>query len=605
MKYLRRHGTHRSRSAFVAGLLVVTLVLAGVLAHQAQDSARSHRAAAESALRDFAAFAGGEFGHRVEKTLDEHLVRPALWIVLGADDTLGYPATQLLRKGLDNARYQRLPVRTEFSYSLLSGDLTAVGAPISAEVRAWIADSLAVTGLGRECPCWEYDVSFPRVEGPAVMIVHALKGARPERPDAAFGLIADAQALRGMLAADFYGASLLPASLTGDVPNDSLLAVRVTAPDGRVLFASERTIDASLGVVDTLRGSYRGLVVETSMRPEAAEALVIGGLPRSRLPLLLVLLAVTSALIAAAILQLRREYELARLRSEFVSSVSHELRTPLAQIRMFGETLLLGRVRSEHERIRSLEIIDQESRRLTYLVENVLQFSRSERQVLRVEPSTIALGPLVRATAETFAPLAESAGTKLAVRADDHLVVEADAQALRQVLLNLLDNAVKYGGPGQTITVGCVKQGDAAHVWVDDEGAGVAPADRERVWDAFWRTENASDSGVAGAGIGLSVVSDIATLHGGDAWVEGSPSGGARFVVALPGARRFDRALEEIDVAALPEVSAGGRGAATDEPPGAAMQPPATAAASKEQGDGTGEERDLAGPTRRPAGLPS
>lgn len=604
MKFLRRHGTHRSRSAFVAGLLVVTLGLAAVLAYQAQDSARSHRAAAESALQDFAAFAGGEFGHRVEKTLDERLVQPALWIVLGADDTLRYPATQLLRKGLDNVRYQRLPVRTEFSYSMLTGEVTAVGAPMSPEVRRWIADSLAVSGLGRECPCWEYDVSFPRVNGPAVMVVHALKGARPEHPDAAFGFIADAQALSGLLAADFQGASLLPASLTGGVPNDSLLAVRVTAPDGRVLFASERTIDGSLGVVDTLKGSYRGLVVETSMRPEAAEALVIGGLPRSRLPLLLVLLAVTSALIAAAILQLRREYELARLRSEFVSSVSHELRTPLAQIRMFGETLLLGRVRSENERVRSLEIIDQESRRLTYLVENVLQFSRSERQVLRMDPSPIALGPLVRSTAETFAPLAASAGASLAVRADDHLVVDADAKALRQVLLNLLDNAIKYGDPGQTITVGCVKQGDAAHVWVDDEGPGVAPRDRERIFDAFWRTENASDSGVAGAGIGLSVVREIATLHGGAAWVEESPSGGARFVVALPGARRVDRALGEIDVADLPVSPAGSR-AAIGGTAGAPMQPPGQDAASKERADGTGGARDPAGPTRRPAGLPS
>jgi signal transduction histidine kinase len=599
MGFLRRHGTHRSRSAFVAGLLVVTLGLAVLLAYQAQDSARSHRAAAESALRDFAAFAGGEFGHRVEKTLDEQLVQPGLWIILGADDTLRYPARALLAKGLDNARYQRVPILTEFAYSLLTGELTAVGAPIAPQISEWIADSLALSALGRECPCWEYDVSFPRASGEGVLLVHTLKGGS-DHPDAAFGFIADARGLGAMLANDFNGASLLPSSLTGGVPNDSLIAVRVTAPDGRVLFASERTIDASLGVVDTLSGSYHGVVVETSMRPEAAEALVIGGLPRSRLPLVLVLLAVTSALIAAAILQLRREYELARLRSEFVSSVSHELRTPLAQIRMFGETLLLGRVRSDAERQRSLEIIDQESRRLTYLVENVLQFSRSERQVLRIDPSPIALGPLVRSTAETFEPLAVAAGNTLEVRVDDHLVVEADAKAIRQVLLNLLDNAVKYGGVRQALTVGCVKRGDDALVWVDDAGPGVPEPDRERIWDAFWRMERESDAGVAGAGIGLSVVREIATLHGGTSWVEDSEGGGARFVVALPGARRSEQPLDEIELTER-GGSAPGSASAIGGTAEAGVKPAASVPVSKEADGPGGSPR----PSGRPAGVTS
>src|SRR5205823_8566778 len=108
--------------------------------------------------------------------------------------------------------------------------------------------------------------------------------------------------------------------------------------------------------------------------------------PRSRLPLLAGLTVLTAALVLIAIVQLRREHELSRLRADFVSGVSHELRTPLAQIRMFSETLLLGRVRSDDERVRSLEIIDQEARRLTHLVENLLHFSRSERRLTRLAP---------------------------------------------------------------------------------------------------------------------------------------------------------------------------------------------------------------------------
>src|SRR5256885_11553687 len=135
-----------------------------------------------------------------------------------------------------------------------------------------------------------------------------------------------------------------------------------------------------------LQGDWSSDVCSSDL-PDMAPKLVIGGMPRSNVPMLLSLLALTAGLVVAALLQLRREYELSQLRADFVSGVSHELRTPLAQIRMFSETLLLGRVRSDEERERSLGIIDQEARRLTHLVENLLHFSRSERRLTRPSPS--------------------------------------------------------------------------------------------------------------------------------------------------------------------------------------------------------------------------
>src|SRR5439155_6161105 len=180
-----------------------------------------------------------------------------------------------------------------------------------------------------------------------------------------------------------------------------------------------------------------------------ADKLVIGGLPRSQLPFVLGVLLLTAGLIVTALVQLRREYDLARLRTDFVSGVSHELRTPLAQIRMFGETLLLGRVRSETERRRSLEIIDQEARRLTHLVENLLHFSRSERQTHRVAPAPTWMAPLVRSVVEAFAPLATPRRARLRTDLAEGVVAAVDAEAFRQMLLNLLDNAVKYGPEDQ------------------------------------------------------------------------------------------------------------------------------------------------------------
>src|ERR1041385_3963422 len=166
-------------------------------------------------------------------------------------------------------------------------------------------------------------------------------------------------------------------------------------------------------------------------------------MPRSQRWRLIAMLALTAGLVAAALLQLRREYELSQLRADFVSGVSHELRTPLAQIRMFSETLLLGRVRSDDERVRSLEIIDQEARRLTHLVENLLHFSRSERQSVRVAPVPTLLGPCVRGMVESFTPLAETRQVRLATSLPEGIVASVDESALRQMLLNFLDNAVK------------------------------------------------------------------------------------------------------------------------------------------------------------------
>jgi signal transduction histidine kinase len=240
----------------------------------------------------------------------------------------------------------------------------------------------------------------------------------------------------------------------------------------------------------------------------------------------------TALLIVVAVVQLRREAELARLRSDFVSSVSHELRTPLAQIRMFAETLLLGRVRSDAERTRSMEIIDQEARRLAHLVENVLHFSRAERQSLRLCPEPTPLAAHVREISETFAPIARARRVDVQLSIDEDVVVRVDRNALRQMLLNLLDNAIKYGPPGQTVTVGVRGDGDRARLWVEDEGPGIDPSQRERIFDPFVRLDRDANSAIGGSGIGLSVVRELAQMHGGRAYAEPGDHG-ARFVIEL------------------------------------------------------------------------
>ena len=202
----------------------------------------------------------------------------------------------------------------------------------------------------------------------------AWRAARPagNRP-AILGVVADPSFVTDVFARIAQQSPLLPPSLARE-PKD-LLSIRVATSDRHDLFSSSTVWSAytSETSLDERLGAFR---VAVALTGPAADRLIIGGLPRSRVPLLIGLLVITTGLIAVAFVQLRRERELIRLRADFVSGVSHELRTPLAQIRMFGETLLLNRVRSSEERHRSLEIIVQESRRLTLLIENVLQFAR-------------------------------------------------------------------------------------------------------------------------------------------------------------------------------------------------------------------------------------
>jgi signal transduction histidine kinase len=312
-----------------------------------------------------------------------------------------------------------------------------------------------------------------------------------------------------------------------------------------------------------LHRNFGGLRVQTAVRPEYASQLVIGGLPRSRLPLLLGMFVVSAALAVIAMIQLRREQELARLRSDFVSSVSHELRTPLAQIRLFLETLRLGRFTTEEQRRWSLDNIDRETNRLAHLVENVLQFSRANRgQPTRAVPESTDLAFEIDQIARAFEPLAASRRSRLALDLAPNVVVQLQRESFRQVLLNLLDNAVKYGPAGQTIRVSLesFKGSDplnalnaagssVARITVTDEGPGIPARERDAIWTPFFRGHAAGAQGTGGSGIGLAIVKDLVAQMAGSVEVVASPNGAA-FQVDLPigtNAPRSESAVRAVD----------------------------------------------------------
>jgi signal transduction histidine kinase len=237
-----------------------------------------------------------------------------------------------------------------------------------------------------------------------------------------------------------------------------------------------------------------------------------------------------------AALQVRREQELVRLRHDFTSSVSHELRTPLTQILLYGETLELGRAGGEDGRREAVGVIVQEARRLAHLVENVLHLSRAERRLVRVSPAPVAVAPLLREIVERFAPLAGADAVRIRTELDESLVATADIEAMHQIVINLLDNAVKYGGAGPIVLRAGLDR-DRVRLEVEDRGAGVPPGERDRIWQPFVRLR--SGGTIPGSGIGLAVVRELVGAHGGRCLVEPGSAGGARFVVELPGGARL------------------------------------------------------------------
>jgi signal transduction histidine kinase len=523
-----------TRLTSVVALLLLTLGVAGALAWQAHRAARSHEAVATRVQQDYVEFASWEFSRAARQEVTSRLER---WLqVIGcAASTRGLPVPDQLDSG-PGCQCDDLEARSLFRVDIDSDRVEVTGAPLGPEARKWVLGAL---NGERRIPARRHGhlMHAGMLDGRPTVIALSYAHNRYDAPVMVAGFAADPMVLAPAFTHVIDHRPLLPPSLAGG--SNTLLHVSLTSRDGSAIFGTEAP-ESWVRTEASMESPLDALRYQIALSPEHAGQLVIGGLPKSRLPLLLGLLGLTAVLLGVAVQQLRREHDLTRLRADFVASVSHELRTPLAQIRLFSETLLLGRVRSQEEARRSLEIIQQESRRLTHLVDNVLYFSRSERGTASLSPTPAPLASIAVELVEAFGPLARSGRSHVQVQVRTDVEAPVDGGAFRQILLNLLDNAVKYGRPDQTITIGIDRRANQAVITVDDQGPGVPFDAREQIWAPYSRLVSASSTAVAGAGIGLAVVRELVTLHGGSVRVEDAPGGGARFVVELPGATPGD-----------------------------------------------------------------
>ena len=241
-----------------------------------------------------------------------------------------------------------------------------------------------------------------------------------------------------------------------------------------------------------------------------------------------------AAELAARIERLR---QLEEMRSEFVANVSHELKTPVTSIRGFAETLRDGAEADPKLAKQYLGIIAAQAARLSSIIEDLLQLSRIEQEMRggsAIERAQCEIRPVVEAATGMLSAQAQEKGMRIELSCEDGLSSEINAHLVEQAVANLVDNAIKYSEEGTAVKVSARSEGGMVRIDVADEGPGIPPEHRTRIFERFYRIDKGRSRKLGGTGLGLAIVKHIAGLHGGGVSVESEVGRGSTFTISIP-----------------------------------------------------------------------
>ena len=279
---------------------------------------------------------------------------------------------------------------------------------------------------------------------------------------------------------------------------------------------------------------FRGLALGIKFQGTSAEAIGRRWAMQSFLILGVLSLLMVGGL-ALAYRSVSKEVALAHLKSDFVSNVSHELRTPLALIRLYAETLELGRITTPEKKEEYYRIIRKESERLTALINNILDFSRIEAGRKEYDFRETDIAELVRNTLDAYRYQIEQQGFAFEQNIDASIpAVRVDREAIARALVNLVNNALKYSADEKFLGVKLYRVNDFLKLEVIDRGIGITRRDQSKIFEKFYRTGDALVHNTKGSGLGLSLVRHITQAHGGEVEVESAPGKGSKFILTLP-----------------------------------------------------------------------
>ena len=334
-----------------------------------------------------------------------------------------------------------------------------------------------------------------------------------ERSEAILGNIAD-----GIVAVDRDGAIVLWNSMAEQVtgvPAGEAVGRRVVEVLQRELASEEGEPSGERGVAIARGGKEIWLSLTEAIMRDAAGA-ILGRIFAFR--------------------DVSSERAVEQLKSDFVATVSHELRTPLTSIYGFAETLLRQDVAfAEAERTTFLGYIASESERLIGIVDDLLNVARLEAGMVGIATAPVDVAAVVRRTVAAFEEAARANGHRFELDLPEGpLEADADDARLEEVMAHLVDNAVKFSPDGGTVTIAARRRGDAVEVRVEDEGLGISPGDRQRIFTKFVRGEAGPLASTQGTGVGLFLARGLLAAMGGRIWVESEEGAGSSFAFELP-----------------------------------------------------------------------
>lgn len=358
------------------------------------------------------------------------------------------------------------------------------------------------------------------------------KGSSPERP-----------ALAGFaLDPDYLKNTFFPQALNDVLPTEELSdpshpepAIMIRSAKEQSPFAASACWDGSKPEVERpFESVFTGLTLGIGLH-----GTTIADLSRRFARQQFLILGALSLLMGAGIVlmyrNVSRELALAKLKSDFVSNVSHELRTPLALIRLYAETLELGRISHRAKHQEYYEIIRKESERLTSLINNILDFSRIEAGKKEYSFCETNVADLVRSTLESYRFEIEQNGFYFEQNIDNNVPpLRVDREAIARSLLNLVNNAVKYSVDQKYLGVHLYHRDGHVNLEVVDRGIGIPAKEQPKIFEKFYRVGDPLVHNTKGSGLGLALVRHIVQAHGGEVRVESAPGRGSKFIITLP-----------------------------------------------------------------------
>ena len=547
------------RTIVIAGLMLVSILMMGVLGHQTFIAVTSQQQLVESVLKDYSSLAADEFIRRSNAVIS-HGYTPMLGYLSRLLDgaplpdhdfnglfdkfnlsfnkkTLFYNHTKSLRKSGFVGEREKL-AQGLFRVTSMDELMEISGRhPPDVVVQRLMVDlHLPPVGKNQNSLVRSFHTIY---DGAHYNFVYA----RALSGSGIVGIWINNDAALDWLEYFVTSAPLLPATLTQDKLENENVFVKLLSGDELIYMQGTYhpdgpSVSRIYGKNEAIYGDMR---LTLGIAPDVGPSLIIGGLPSARLPFIYGDLVVVfgglwfiaAILMVIALVLIFRDQSLAFMRADFVSRVSHELRTPLAQIMMFAQTLMLGRVRSNEERRRSLEVIDKEAQRLSHLVDNILQFSRIDRGHTKVNIVSHPIYPLVHEIVDQFELIMQEGQLEMTSTVDSGVEVMLDVDAFRQMFLNLLDNAVKFSPVGEKIDVKLSESSNRVDLSIEDRGVGIPIGSRDRIWEPYYRAHDGMESAVGGTGIGLTIVRELARLQDISVAVIDREGGGSQFVISF------------------------------------------------------------------------